>query len=320
MQYHSHLILLSGLGISLCASSLTAQNNSFIDNRSSEVSRSFSWNPFSRPAQDSLDQELQNEFFAPASPGDDDLGVQQILKEKEKIKSWQVFGEVAGYYTSNAALLSQNTLADSFLVTGFGVSYQKELPNSFIVSANARQQFFRYADYSSLDFDSFNIGTQLTYLFRDFHEIAVYSRYNYNLLTRPTWKDHFFDCHTLAFGTQKIFPVSKAQYWFTGGELAFNWADPTGYGRNEYNFFLGYNAQLTKALNANLYYRMGLFDYHSSSRTDVNNTVTLALSYTLFENCSITGSVSGIWNDSNRDVFAYNVFNPGGGLTLQYRF
>jgi hypothetical protein len=59
----------------------------------------------------------------PASPGDDDLGVQLILKKREQYRPFQVFGDVAGSYTSNAFLTENGARGDYFFVGQVGASY-----------------------------------------------------------------------------------------------------------------------------------------------------------------------------------------------------
>lgn len=297
-----------------------AQNQQPSTSRSVELSRMFRSDPAMRDSQILSTQETEDDLFAVSSPGDDDIGVQQMLKERERVKHWLVFGEVGGYYTSNVALLNQFVEDDAFLVTGFGVSYQHEIGGSLLLTGAVRQQFFRYDEFSVLDFDSFNVSAQLTYILREFYEVAFFVRYNYNILTQPTLSDEFFNNHTVTFGAQKSFALSRAHYWYTGADAVLSWADPSIAGRNEYGFFLGYGAQLTRALNASFFYRFGYFDYEAGGRHDINNSITAALAYTFFEHFTISGSVSSTWNNSNIDVFDYDVVTPGGALQAQLRF
>src|SRR5687767_9728076 len=87
------------LGIPLLAGTAIGQTVPASNSRSVEVSRLFQNDPSMRADHAETVEETQDDLFAPVSPGDEDIGVQQMLQERERIKHWLVFGEVGGYYT-----------------------------------------------------------------------------------------------------------------------------------------------------------------------------------------------------------------------------
>ena len=90
--------------------------------------------------------------------------------------------------------------------------------------------------------------------------------------------------------------------------------------RNDYEGYLGYSANLTPAFTISAIGRVGARDYHQNGRTDVSEILSLTATYRLTNWCSISAISSFAHNDSNQDVFDYDVANAGGVLALSMKF
>ncbi len=251
--------------------------------------------------------------MAPPSPGDPDLGEQVILKRREKATPFSAFANVTGFYTSNAALTNGVELNDFFFVGEVGVSYQPRITRDLVAEITVRQAAFRYAKYDALDFESLNMGAGLTYVVRPLGGIALTARYNYNRLTDGSEHDEFFKNQTITVGLLKSFEFSKAHYVYVGYSSIFGFSDPVAPQRDEHGIFAGYHASLTRSVSSELFYRLALFDY-LEGRYDWNQTLALSLKWDVTRWFNVAATVSGGFNNSNRDVFDYDVFNAG--LTL----
>lgn len=256
---------------------------------------------------------------APASPGDPDLGEQVILKKQEKPQPFSLFGTLSGFYTSNAALTNRNEADDLFAVAEIGVGYQQRLTSDFVAEINVRQAMFRYDEFDELDFESLNAGFGLTYVLRPLWNIALSARYNFNRLTDGSDHHEFFTNHTLTLGLLKTFSFSKAHYGYAGYASIFGWSDPVAPQRDEHGIFLGYRASLTRSLSTELYYRIAIFDY-VDGREDLNQTLVAVARYDATSWLSFSLSASLGWNNSDRDVFDYEVFNAGAGIAAAVNF
>lgn len=268
-------------------------------------------------ARASMSREAES--TAPSSPGDPDLGEQVILKRREKVRPFTVSADVSGFYTSNAALTDTFEVDDFFLAAQAAVSYQPRLTPSLFGEITVRQGFFRYAEFDELDFDSLNIGGGLTYVMKPLWNTALSVRYNYNRLTDASEHDEFFRNHTVTVSLLKTFELSKAHYVYAGASSLFAWSDPKPVERDEYGLFAGYRVNLTRALAADAYYRFAFFDY-AGGRDDWNQTLAVALRCNLTRALSIAASVSLGFNNSNRNVFDYEVFNGGFGVAASVSF
>jgi len=256
---------------------------------------------------------------APPSPGDLDLGEQVILRRREKQTPFKLFADVSGFYTSNAALTDRSAHDDFFLVAQVGVTYQTRIATDLYAEATVRQATFRYARFDELDFDSLNAGAGLTYIARPLWGLAFSMRYNFNRLTDGSQHDEFFRQHTLTVGVQKTFELSKAHYVYAGYSSIFGWGVPVAPERDEHGIYLGYHANLSRSISADLSYRIALFDY-VHGRDDWNQNLVLAVKWDVKRWLSISASASGGFNRSNHEVFNYNVFTGGVGVFCTIAF
>jgi hypothetical protein len=255
----------------------------------------------------------------PATPGDPDLGQQVILRKREKVTPFTLFANTSAFYTNNAALTDEFTVDDYFFVAEAGVSYQRQIVRDLYAETTIRQAVFRYAEYEALDFESLNVGAGLTYIVRPLWGIALTARYNYNRLTDGQEHDEFFTNQTLTLNVLKTFELSKAHYFYAGYSSVFGWSDPVAPQRDEHGIFAGYRANLTRSLAAEVFYRGAYFDY-VNDRGDWNQTLALSFRWEPAKWISLSLSASLGFNNSNRDVFDYEVFNGGLGLAGNITF
>lgn len=270
-------------------------------------------------ARESMSREAETGDEAPPSPGDPDLGEQAILKRRERLRPFTLSADVSGFYTSNAALSDTNTVDDFFLAAQAAVSYQRPITSSLFGEMTVRQALFRYAEFAELDFESLNLGGGLTYVLRPLWNTAFSVRYNYNRLTDGDEHDEFFRNHTVTLSLLKTFELSKAHYIYAGASSLFAWSDPRPAERDEYGVFVGYRVNLTRALTADAYYRFAFFDY-TGGRDDWNQTLAVGLRCNFTRWLSVSASASLGFNDSNRNVFDYEVFNTGLGVAASVSF
>jgi hypothetical protein len=256
---------------------------------------------------------------APPSPGDPDLGEQVILKRREKVRPFTLSADVSGFYTTNAALTDDFKVDDYFMAAQVALSYQPQLAKSLYGEITVRQAFFRYNEFDELDFNSLNAGGGLTYVIQPLWNTALSLRYNYNRLTDGSGHDEFFRNHTITLSLLKTFELSKAHYIYVGASGLLSWAEPKPSERDEYGIYAGYRANLTRALTADAYYRLAFFDY-TQGRNDWNQTLAFALRCNVTRALSVSASASFGFNNSNQNVFDYQVFNAGLSVTASMSF
>ena len=256
-----------------------------------------------------------------STSGDLDLGVQVIMKRKEKEQDFRFFGDAAEFYTDNVALAKNHQQGDSYFFGDVGFTYQHNLTSDLTLEATVRQGFFRYDTFKSLDFDDFNAGTGLTYDWKKLWDIALFGRYNYERFSESgEISNSFFQNNTMTLGAQKTWAFNQRDYLYAGYSSIFGWSAPKLNQRDEHGFFGGVHYNFSREFSADFYYRIAVFDYAEAGRTDLNQTMVASFAYIINDYAKITASASFAVDNSNQSVYDYNLFTGGGGVALQIKF
>ncbi|MCX5806347.1 MAG: hypothetical protein NT010_09830 [Proteobacteria bacterium] len=257
---------------------------------------------------------------APASPGDDALGQQYILKQKSEYEPFSVFGNLVWNWTSNVALTKNNPQDDNYIVTTGGVSYQPIIRPNLLGEITVVQQWFRYDKFTDMNFDSLNIGAGLSYAIPELSNLAVFSRYNYNRLTDADGTGEYFRNHTITFGFFKIFPLARTHYLYGGYSSQFGFSDPKIYQRDYHSAVGGYNIDITSKLSVDLSIRVSYIPYEEEGREDFNESVSLGITYKPKPWLILTFSSFAAFNQSKNGVFEYNVVNLAPNIGIKIKF
>lgn len=259
--------------------------------------------------------------YAPPSPADDDLGEQRLLVPDSRYKSLTLFANASEFYTTNAELTNGGVQGDWFTALQFGATWLPRIAGNLYGEVSALQQLYRYADLSGLSFNSLDLGAGLIYVFRDFGDLSVFARYNYNLLTNASASESIFYQQTIRMGLQKPFVFSRAH----SATIAFNtdlnldgWPDYAL--RNRFALLAGYQANLTRRLQANLFYQIAYFPFLDTNRRDWNQILSAGLAYNFTPWFSLNASVSASFNDSSDNFYTYDVLNTGAGVSAMLKF
>lgn len=253
------------------------------------------------------------------TPGDLDLGLQLIIKPKERVRPLRLFGSVNGYYTNNVALSKNNPQSDMYLFSEIGARYERKLSDAISLEATVRQGLFRYDEFRGLDFESLNAGAGVGYTLRKLWDVTLFTRYNYQRLTNDDFANAFFVNQTLSVGAQKSWVVKGSILLYTGYASIFGFSEPVAAERDEHSLFGGGHLLLTPHLEGDFYYRLALFDFRGGQR-DLNQTIVTSLTYRFNEWCELNASLSFVLNRSNRSRFDYNALTSGCGVGLRLQF
>ncbi|MEO7098978.1 MAG: hypothetical protein ABI162_06420 [Luteolibacter sp.] len=253
------------------------------------------------------------------TPGDFDLGIQLIMKPKERAHPLRFFATVDEFYTDNVGLVKEDHESDSYLFSEIGVRYENKLTDAINLEATVRQAIFRYDKFGGLDFESMNAGVGLAYKVPELADITVFSRYNYERLTNDDFGNGFFMNQTLSFGAQKSWVYRQTSSFYAGYSSMFGFSKPVISERDEHSLFGGGHWNLAPQLEGDVYYRIALFDFQSGQR-DLNQSITPSLTYHLSPRCELNASFSFVLNRSNRSRFDYDAITTGGGVSLKLQF
>jgi hypothetical protein len=259
---------------------------------------------------------------AAASPNDADIGQQEILKRVTQYQPLTLSLASPIFYTSNVALTRSGEVSDVVIAPVAAVYYQPRITKTLYANLDAREQIFYYGKYHSFDFGSLDVEAGLNYFLPQFHDLILRGEYDFNRLTfDDRLGDEFFSNHSLIFSAELPFRFSRAQQLSVGVDTNISvGADHQFPRRNDYEGYLGYSANLTRAFTINALGRVVARDYHQNGRTDVSEIISATATYRLTDWLSVSAISSFAHSDSNQDVFDYNVGNVGGAVALQAKF
>ncbi|MEA3211162.1 MAG: hypothetical protein QOE70_4219 [Chthoniobacter sp.] len=256
-----------------------------------------------------------------AATTDDAFGAQVILKRVEKPQPFSAFAEINAFVTNNVALTTRDAQEDSFLVATTGAAFSHRFADNLRVDVSARASAYRYNRFPELDFQSTDLSVGMAWAPPQLHGAEALLRYTFTDLTTAERVREFYQNHAILLGVQKVVPFSRAQAVYFGASAQWSFADPAPAGRDEYGAYAGYRAQLTRHIDADLFYRYGRYVYRSGKgRLDNNHTISLGLHYSPTEWLSLSATSFLSSNRSNRRGFDYDVANAGVGFQVSLRF
>ena len=254
------------------------------------------------------------------SDNDSDLGTQEILRRAPVYQPFTALMSVPFFYTSNVGLSHQNVRSDFITVPQESVAYVPHITRNLYADLSVQDSYFAYARSSELDFNSLDLRAGLDYIFTECHNLIVRGYYDFNRLdSKGSFQD--FSNHSFNFGAELPFRFGQAEQISIGTAANISVAGtPDVARRDQYDFYVGYDINLTRAFSVDAIERFSVRDYVQGDRVDVSEVTALSANYRF--NRYITGSFISTFavNDSNHDTFDYGVLNVGGALSLSVKF
>ena len=259
---------------------------------------------------------------AVSTPNDSDLGEQQILKRVEEYQPFTVSVGAPFYWTSNVALTRSGEKSDFIVAPAAAVIYEPRITRTLYGLIDVRDQQFYYDKYDGFDFGSFDFEIGLRYLLPQYHNLLLRVEYDYNRLTAKDSFDDFFSNHTLIASAEMPFRIGRAQSISVGADTNISvGAAQEAPRRNDYEAYVGYTANLTRAFSVNAAGRFVVRDYyHQDSRVDTSEILAVSANYRVTNFCSVGAIGTFAASQSNHSVFDYQVANVGGAVSLWLKF
>jgi hypothetical protein len=257
-----------------------------------------------------------------STPNDSDLGEQQILKREERYEPFTATAGLPVYWTSNVALSRSHTRDDVIEAPAAGLYFQPRFTRTIYGLVDIREQMFLYDRFDDFDFNSFDVDVGLSCTVPQLDNLLLRLQYNYNRLSTDQGWDEFFSDHSIIFNAEEPVPLGRAQQLAFGTYVKISLAaEPERPRRDDYEAYVSYTANLTRAFSLNAAARIVVRDYlHQQSRVDMSEIGSLVASYRITR--YFTASALGTWaaNQSNKHFFDYEVANAGGALSLAIKF
>jgi hypothetical protein len=252
---------------------------------------------------------------------DADVGEQEILKRIEHYQPFSASFAVPFYYTSNVALTRNGAQSDVLMAPAVAVTYAPRFTSTLFGSFTLSRQEFYYDKFSGLNFGSFDFRAGLTYIMPKAHNLVLRAEYDYNRLTYSNSFNGFFDNHSIFLSAEVPFRFGRAQQISIGADTNVSLgSSPSAPQRDEFDFYVGYAASLTRSLTVSAVGRVFVRDYREISRSDVSEVLALTLNYRINKYFSAGVASTLAWSQSSASVFDYEVANLGGAVSFTFQF
>jgi hypothetical protein len=256
------------------------------------------------------------------TPNDPDIGQQELMKAQGRYQPFTFSIATPVFYTSNVALTPHNEKGDVVFAPAVAFFYDPQLAGNLYAHVGAREQVFYYGKYTAFDFASLDCEAGLTYFLPQFHNVVLRAWYDFNRLTLDDrLGDEFFSDHRIILNAEIPFRFGRAQQISVGADANLSvGADHQFPRRNDYEEYISYSAGLTRSFSIQAIGRFVVRDYHQNGRNDISEIISAAATYRLNNWVSLSAISSFAHNDSNQDVFDYDVGNIGGAVELAVKF
>ncbi|HJT79990.1 MAG TPA: hypothetical protein VJ719_02240 [Chthoniobacterales bacterium] len=265
--------------------------------------------------------EEAGELEIVTSPNDPDIGEQQLLRRTERYQPFLASVSIPVYWTSNVALTNSGEQSDILTSPVAAVAYQPRITSNLSAYVGGREQLFYYKRLHDFDFGSLDVDVGLAYTVPQFYRLILRAGYDYNRLTKRKSFDDFFSNHMLVTSAELPIRISRAQQLSIGVSANVSvTATPDGPRRHDFDAYLLYSVQLTRALVVAASGRVSMHEYVLTDRVDVTELVALNVTYAVTEFLSANALASFAANQSNHSIFDYRVGDLGGSASVLIRF
>jgi len=270
------------------------------------------------PGQLGLEEE---NAFAPASPGDDDIGQQLILKESPKNRWFSAMADAFGYWTDNPANLSEGGEDDFFWGGRVSLGAQPRLGKRLYGDAIVSQQIYRYDQFDFLDYEYLEASLGVIYVEPRLMDSIFFVQGYFNRMTGDNFGTDIVNSFSVRGGVQKSFLIDRRNSLHINlmGDFDLD-TDVAALDRFEYIADVGYNFKIMRDLVLSASYRFTWFDYREVDRSDGLNLFGASLTWSprKWVDVYVAGNFSV--NESDVDVFDYEAASVGGGAGVRIRF
>jgi hypothetical protein len=112
-------------------------------------------------------------------------------------------------YTSNPSLSNNRGRGDLYFVGGGGAGIYPKLVGGLYLDGHVSDLVYQYAHFSSLNFNYFNAGGGLDYVFENLGDLTASIRFEYERYLDGGSLREFFVNNSLTFSLYKDFPLTR---------------------------------------------------------------------------------------------------------------
>jgi hypothetical protein len=282
----------------------------------------------SRPDYDSASLEpttaAGNPGYAPFSPADSDLGVQQVLGTYTGPPPVNVTFNTSVNYTNNAP--GQTAFDDDsawFSASRLAASWRPKIAYGWFADLGLSQDALLFEGNKAVDFENFQPYAGLVKSLPDLDDLVIFTRYEYQRITTGSISESSYCAQRIRTGIQKDLILTSRYQLSAGLDAALDLeADAESQQRNTYSADVSFTYWFADHLSATASYTAAQWDFKDGGREDWDHILGVELTWTPCENLSIFANLVYSNHESNSAFGAndFEAWQSGIGLGLNYSF
>ena len=246
---------------------------------------------------------------------DPDLGILRISPvspERPRRRAVSVIGE-ASIWGGDNLLARTDPISDNTLRIGLGLRATPQIgPRTFLVG-EIEGTTVRYAENGTLNYRG--LETQLGVYHRLSRRAYADVRWRNRLLFTQDGGDRFLNDHQFRVSLGRTDPLTPRLKLRSAYQFQTNWADPERRNRLMNRFRLSLSQEITRDVEAGLFYNFTLADFTRRDRYDTYHQLLAQLRYNASDDVSFSVFGGGRWGNSSLSTIDFDTLLFG----LQFR-
>lgn len=276
------------------------------------------------PAAIEPESAIQDPGFAPFSPADSDLGVQQILGSYKGRPPVNFTLETSLNYTTSAPGEIQPDDDESwFSASRMNLTWSPRITRGWFADIGLAQELFRFEESDAIDFENFEPHLGVLKSFPEFDDLIFFARYEYQRITGGSISESDYSGQRIRIGLQKDFLLTSRHQFSTGLDGAFGiTANDEEEEQNNFTADLSYTYWIANNLSAMLSWTGTFWDYQEDGREDLSQIMEIGFRWTPCDNAVIYNNLFYTNNSSNADfgAYDYDAWQTGIGIGVNFSF
>lgn len=267
---------------------------------------------------------MENPGYAPFSPADSDLGVQQVLGSYHGLPPVTVLFDTSVSYTTNAPkAISSGSEGSWYSASQLNVSWLPRIAYGWFADIGLDQELYRFEGSNTVDFEYFQPYVGVVKSIPELDDLIFFYRYKCQRLTTGTLSESDDGTHSIQTGLQKNLLLTSTYQLAARVDASFDInSSAQALLHNKYTADLSYTYWFADKLSATLSWTGALWDYRNGGRQDWSNVVGLELTWRPCQNARIYTNI--FYTNLNSNLASgtndFEAFEAGIGLGLNYSF
>jgi hypothetical protein len=269
------------------------------------------------------DLDILNPRYAPFSPADSDLGVQQILGAYDGLPPVDFRFDTSINHTNNSPDNTPTRESAAWFWAGqLDINWNPRIAYGWFLDVGLGQGVYRFDDSPESDFENFEGYVGVVKSIPELDDLLFFVRYENQQINAHTF-NRDYSANRIRTGFRKSLITTTRHQLSAGVDAAFDInANLDELKRNQYSADVRYTYWFGDKLSSTISWTGSRWDFDQFGREDWNHVVSLEIRWSPSDNFSIFTNIAYTDHESNVDPFSdnFSALQSGLGFGINYSF